>query len=120
MEQLLIGATGIVQLIITLFLLPLWIGLCFFIPYMLGRGANRLFLANRSFERPRLVFTAIGGAGFSVLFVFILISTIIQIFSISASEWWYKNLFLFGAIGNTVGVVCSLLFGILTGKARLN
>ena len=116
MEHLLIGAGGIVQLIITLALLPFWIGLCFFVPYMIGKGINRLLLKCRSFSRSNLFFAWIGGIGFFALFVVVLGSAVIKIPSISKAEWWYNHLFPMGAIGNTIGVICSGIIGILTGR----
>ena len=50
MGNITVGAGEIVQLAITLVLLPLWIGLSFFIPYALGKGINRLLLSGRSFR----------------------------------------------------------------------
>ena len=116
MEYILGGAGGVVQVIITLFLLLLWIGLCFFVPYMIGKSINRVLLEAKSFPRLSLLFAYVGGIGFFALFILVLGSSIIQIFSISKAEWWYKHLFSIGAIGNTVGIICSGIFGILTGK----
>jgi len=73
MEHILIDVGGIVQLIITLFLLPLWISLCFSIPYIIGKGINRVLLKGEAFSRLRLLFAYIGGIGFFALFVFLLV-----------------------------------------------
>jgi hypothetical protein len=110
------GAGEIIQLATTLVLLPLWIGLSFFIPYVLGKGINRLLLSGKSFRNSSSFFAFIGGMGFFTLFVLVLVPSIIQIFSVSASEGLYEFLFPIGSAGNTVGVASSLAVGLLKGN----
>ena len=106
----------IVSLVITIFLVPLWIGLCFFIPYLIGEGLNKLCLKGRSFPRPTKFFFYIAGISFSPVFFTLVGFSIIQIFSISASELWYQYLFPVSAVGNTIGIIFSGIIGLLRGK----
>ncbi|MCK5187010.1 MAG: hypothetical protein KAR43_07710 [Deltaproteobacteria bacterium] len=115
MENITAGTGGIIQLAATLVLLPLWIGLSFFIPYVLGKGINGLFLSGRSFKNSSLFFAFIGGIGFFALFVLVLGPSIIQIFSVTISEELYEYLLPIGSTGNTVGIVSSLAVGLLRG-----
>jgi len=86
------------------------------VPFLIGKVINHLLLKGRSFLRATWFFGSIGGFGFFVLLVFQLGYAIIQIFSILTSEWWYTHLFQFAAIGNSLGIACSGVVGILTGK----
>jgi len=110
------GTGGIIQLATILVLLPLWIVLSFFVPYVLGKGINRLLLSGRSFKNFSLFFTFIGGVGFFALFVLVMGPSIIQIFSASASEKLYEYLFPVGSTGNTIGIFSSLAVGLLSGN----
>ncbi len=116
MGNITVGAGEIVQLAITLVLLPLWIGLSFFIPYALGKGINRLLLSGKSFRNSSSFFAFIGGVGFFTLFVLVLVPSIVRIFSASASEGLYEYLFPIGSAGNTVGITSSLAVGLLKGN----
>ena len=116
MEQMTVGTGGIVQLAATVVLLPLWIGLSFFIPYIFGKGINRLLLSGRSFKNSSLFFAFIGGIGFFALFVLVIGPSIIQIFSVTISEELYEYLFPIGSAGHTVGMVSSLAVGLLGGN----
>ena len=116
MENITAGTGGIIQLAATLVLLPLWIGLSFFIPYVLGKGINGLLLSGRSFKNSSLFFSFVRGIGFFSLFVLVLGPSIIQIFSVAISEELYEYLFPIGSTGNTVGIVSSLAVGLLRGN----
>ena len=116
MENIVAGTGGIVHLATTLVLLPLWIGLSFFIPYVLGKSINKLLLSGRSFKNSSLFFAFTSGVGFFALFVLIMVPSIIQIFSVTVSEELYEYLFPIGSTGNTVGIVSSLAVGLLRGN----
>ncbi|MCK5513927.1 MAG: hypothetical protein KAJ00_05475 [Deltaproteobacteria bacterium] len=115
MENITAGTGGIIQLAATLVLLPLWIGLSFFIPYVLGKGINGLLLSGRSLTNSSLFFAFVGGIGFFALFVLVMGPSIIQIFSGTISEELYEYLLPIGSTGNTVGIVSSLAVGLLRG-----
>lgn len=116
MENMTAGTGGIAQLAETFVLLPLWIGLSFFIPYVLGKGINRLLLSGRSFKNSSLFFAFIGGIGFFTLFVLVMGPSIIQLFSVRISEELFEYLFPIGSAGHTVGIVSSLAVGLFRGN----
>jgi len=116
MGTLFTGTTELVELVITLLVLPLFICLSFLIPYGAGKGLNSLLLAGKSFNSSYLLCAFIGGMGFFALVVMVLGASFLQIFSISAAEWWYRQMFPLGATGNTLGVICSFSSGFFRGK----
>jgi hypothetical protein len=116
MGTLFTGTAALIELVITLLVLPLLICLSFLIPYGMGKGLNRLLLAGKSFNVSYLLCTFIGGMGFFSLAVMVLGASFLQLFSNSAAEWWYQHLFPLGATGNTLGIICSFSSGFFRGK----
>lgn len=116
MEEVIPGTGSVVQLVTTFTLLPIWIGLSFFIPYFLGKGINRLLLRGKSFKNSSLFFAFIGGVGFFALFFLVMGPSVIQIFSVSISEELYEYLLPIGSTGYTVGIICALAVGLLRGS----
>jgi hypothetical protein len=116
MGTLFTGTAALIELVITLLVLPLLIYLSFLIPYGLGKGLNNLLLAGKSFNSSYLLCAFIGGMGFFSLAAMVLGASFLQIFSISAAAWWYEHLFPLGATGNTLGIVCAFSSGFLRGK----
>ena len=116
MGTLFTGTAALIELIITLLVLPLLICLSFLIPYGVGKGLNSLFLAGKSFNSPYLLSTFIGGMGFFALAIVIVGASFLQVFSFSAAEWWYRYLFPLGATGNILGIICSFTSGFFRGK----
>jgi len=116
MGSLFTGTAELIELVITLLVLPLFICLSFLIPYGAGKGLNSLLLAGKSFNSSYLLCTFIGGMGFFALIIMVLGASFLQVFSLSAAEWWYHQLFPLGATGNTLGIICSFSSGFLRGK----
>jgi len=116
MGTLFTGTAELIELVITLLVLPLFICLSFLIPYGAGKGLNSLLLAGKSFNSSYLLCTFIGGMGFFALIIMVLGASFLQVFSLSAAEWWYHQLFPLGATGNTLGIICSFSSGFLRGK----
>lgn len=116
MGTLFTGTASLIELVITLLILPLLICLSFLIPYGMGKGFNSVFLAGKSFNISYLLCAFIGGMGFFALTVMILGASFLRIFSISVAEWWYQHLFPLGATGNTLGIICSFSSGFFKGK----
>ncbi len=116
MERLLIGTGSLFMLPVNLFFASLWIGLWSIVPYKIGTGVNKLILNGRSFSNFSSFFYSFAVIGFLTFFVFLFGASVIQIFSISGSEWWYTHLFPFGALGNLIGGVSCGVIGLLTGK----
>ena len=116
MDTLFTGTAALIELVITLLILPLLICLSFLIPYGVGKGLNSLLLAGKSFISSYLLCAFISGMGFFALVVMVLGASFLQIFSISAAEWWYHHLFPLGATGNTLGIICSCSSGFFRGK----
>ena len=116
MGSLFTGTAELIGLVITLLVLPLFICLSFLIPYGAGKGLNSLLLAGKSFNSSYLLCTFIGGMGFFALIIMVLGASFLQVFSLSAAEWWYHQLFPLGATGNTLGIICSFSSGFLRGK----
>ena len=116
MGTLFTGTAALIELVITLLVLPLLICLSFLIPYGLGKGFNSVLMAGKSFNISYLLCAFIGGMGFFSLAVMVLGASFLQIFSIPAAEWWYQHLFPLGATGNTLGIVCSFSSGFFRGK----
>lgn len=116
MGTLFTGTIALIELVITLLVLPLVICLSFLIPYGMGKGFNSVLMAGKSFNISYLLCAFIGGMGFFSLAVMVLGASFLQIFSISAAEWWYQHLFPLGATGNTLGIICSFSSGFFRGK----
>ena len=116
MSTLFTGTGYIVELIITLLLLPFLVYLTFLIAYGLGKGLNYLLLQGRSFYSSYLLFSFIGWAGFFALVCMILGASFVQVFSLSAAEWWYQQTLPIGSTGNTIGILCAMTAGLLRGK----
>ena len=116
MGTLFTGTAALIELLITLLVLPLFIYLSFFIPYGLGKGLNNIVMAGKSFKSSYLLCAFIGGMGFFAFVAMVLGASFLQLFSISAAEWWYQHLFPLGATGNTLGIICSFSSGFLKGK----
>ena len=116
MSTLFTGTEYIIELIITLLLLPFLVYLSFLISYGLGKGLNYLLLNGRSFPLSYLLFAVIGFTGFFSLAITVFSASFIQIFSISGSEWWYKQVFPIGSTGNKIGILHSndIIHGDLT------
>jgi len=116
MGTLFTGTAALIELVITVLVLPLLICLSFLIPYGVGKGLNSLLLAGKSFNSAYLLCAFIGGTGFFALVVVVFGASFLQIFSISAAEWWYQHLLPLGATGNTLGIICSFSSGFFRGK----
>jgi hypothetical protein len=116
MGTLFTGTAALFELVITLLVLPLLICLSFLLPYGMGKGLNSVLLAGKSFNISYLLCAFIGGMGFFSLTVMVLGASFLQIFSISAAEWWYQHLFPLGATGNIIGIICSFSSGFFRGK----
>ena len=101
---------------LTFILAALWVALCFFIPYAVGRWLNRVVLGRTVFRRAVLTLAVVAGAGRFCTFVFIMGAAVLQIFSWEASERWYVRLFPVGATGNTVAILCAGIAGLLGGR----
>ena len=116
MSTLFTGTEYFVELVATLLLLPFLVYLSFLISYGLGKGLNYLLLEGRSFPPSYLLFEVIGFIGFFSLAITVFGASFIQIFSISASEWWYKQVFPIGSTGNTIGIISTVTAGFLRGR----
>ena len=116
MSTLFTGTEYIIEFVTTLLLLPFLVYLSFLISYGLGKGLNYILLNGRSFPLLNLLFAAIGFVGFFSLAITVFGASLIQVFSISSSEWWYKQVFPLGLIGNTIGVVSAVAAGFLKGR----
>ena len=116
MSTLFTGTEYIVELVTTLLLLPFLVYLSFLISYGLGKGLNFVLLNGRSFYLPHLLFIVIGFMGFFSLAITVFGASLIQIFSISGSEWWYKQVFPIGSTGNTIGIFSTVTAGFLRGR----
>ena len=116
MGTLFTGTAALIELVITLLVLPFLICLSFIIPYGVGKGLNNLLLAGKSFDSFYLLCAFIGGMGFFTLAVVVVGASFLQVFSISAAEWWYRYLFPLGATGNILGIICSFSSGFFRGK----
>ena len=116
MDTLFTGTEYFVEFMTTILILPLLIYLSFFISYGLGKGLNHFFLHGKSFNTLHLLCTFIGGMGFFALGVMILGASFIQVFSISAAEGWYQQVYPIGSIGNNIGIICFVSAGFLKGK----
>ena len=116
MSTLFTGTVYIVEFVITLLMLPFLIYLSFLVSYGLGKGLNCLLISGRSFSPSYLFFIVIGFTGFFSLAITVFSSSFIQIFSISAAEWWYKKVFPIGSTGNMIGILATITAGFLKGK----
>ena len=77
---------------------------------------NLFFLNGRNFNTLYLLFLFIGGMGFFGLVIMILGASLIQVFSITAAERWYNEVFLIGYNGTIIGIICSISAGFFKGK----
>jgi hypothetical protein len=116
MSTLFTGTGYIIELVITILLLPLLIYLTYLISYGLGRGLNHLFLHGRSSYTSYLLFFFIGCTGFFLLVLMVVGASLIQVFSLATAEWWYQQMLPVGTTGNTIGIVCTITAGFLRGK----
>jgi len=107
---------GIFQVILSAFLLPLWIAFTFGVPILIGRGLSKLVFGGRSFQRYYSVFQNIGDGGCAILFFYLGWAVIIQIFSTSAADWWCQKLFLIGVISNIAGAISAGVAATLGGE----
>ena len=117
MSTLFTGTGYIIELVVTILLLPLLVYLTFIISYGLGKGLNHLFLRGRSLHISYLLFLFIGCSGFFALVLMVAGASLIQVFSLSTAEWWYQQMLPIGTAGNTVGIVCTILAGFLRGNS---
>ena len=115
MATLFTGTEYIIEFVTTLLLLPFLIYISFLVSYGIGKGLNYLLLGGRSFPPSYLLFAVIGFIGFFSLAITVFGASFVQIFSISASEWWYKQVFPFGSTGNTIGIFSTITAGFLRG-----
>ena len=116
MSTLFTGTEYIIELVTSLLLLPFFVYISFLISYGIGKGLNYFLLNGRSFPHSHLMFAVIGFMGFFSLAITVFSSSFIQIFSISSSEWWYKQAFPIGSTGNTIGVLSTVVAGFLRGR----
>lgn len=116
MGTLFTGKVTLIELITVILVLPLVVYVSFAVPYTIGKGLNSLVLGGKSFRSSYQLCAFIGGMGFFTLVLMVLGASFLQIFSLSAAEWWYQNLFPLGATGNTLGIICALTSGFLRGK----
>jgi hypothetical protein len=54
--------------------------------------------------------------GFFSLAITVFGASLIQVFSISSSERWYKMVFPVGFTGNTIGILSTIAAGFLRGR----
>ena len=116
MSTLFTGTEYIIELVITLLLLPFLVYISFIISYGLGRGLNYFLLNGRSFYPLYLLFIAVGLTGLFSLAITVFGASFIQIFNIAAAEWWYKKVFPIGFTGNTIGILATITAGFLRGR----
>lgn len=108
----------ILRLVTTLVILPVWIGLCFVLPYIAGRAFNGLLLRGKSFKGISLFLSFIAGINFLFIFIFILGTSIIEFLNFSESKLWFKEFLPPAILANAIGVVCSLAVGFSMGKVK--
>jgi hypothetical protein len=116
MSTLFTGTEYIIEFVTTLLLLPFLVYLSFLISYGLGKGLNYLLLNGRSFPPSYLLFAVIGFIGFFSLAITVFGASFIRIFSISVSEWWYKQMLPIGSTGNSIGILATVAAGFLRGR----
>ena len=110
-------AKAIFGIVTTFILMPLWISVCCAIPYRTGKAINKLFFRGREilFSISGIIY-ALGLCGFLPLFLLLSVHSITQVFNKSFSEGWYKSMFPLAAIGNTISIVCFLIYGVCGRK----
>ena len=114
---LLTGAVGgLIQLLLFHPLFALWIAIFFGIPYLIGLGLNRFVLKGRSLWRSNFMFMWIAEGCVAILYFFLSWFVLIHTFSTSAADWWYRKLFLIGAVSNTIMPISAFIAALSAGR----